>query len=138
MSRSEIVKQIRPVLAIENTGAKTEVESFQNTVLRPTLKFQHELILSLVISNPQLKANLDVSLPSDEFLKRLLRILQKDVRLRNQLIGSVIALFTVEELTLYKKYEQDLAKRIIAMAAQRITDGYYRQSELPNLNSVSG
>lgn len=126
------------MLALENKGAKTEVEAFQNAVLRPTLKFQHELILSLAMTELQRNADLNISLPSDEFLKRLLRILQKDVRLRNQLIGSVIALFTVDELMLFKRHEQELGKRIIAMAAQRITDGYYHQSELPNLNSASG
>ena len=46
---------------------------------------------------------------------------QKDAILRNTMIGMVLALMSVEELSFYMSHKNELSKRIITMLVQRLT-----------------
>ena len=50
--------------------------------------------------------------------------MQKDIALRNVLVGLVLALLTEEELPFYLDHKSDLNKRIVSMLCQRIEVGF--------------
>jgi hypothetical protein len=118
--RSQL-ESIRPViegLIVENeTG---ERESFQNHTLRPILKFQNSLILSIFrchldkykISFYQLTKE-----KQDEYIEQ---IIQKDRKFHYLLLGIVIGHFTEIEYQVYIKYEKELNRRIINLGIQRL------------------
>ena len=98
MNRSNI-KALRPEIPSAETSHSKEIETFQNAVLRPILKFQNEWIMTFILAN-----------------------IGKQNALKNQLIGSVIGLLTEEELIFYFTNQSDLNKRIYQMICQRMYD----------------
>lgn len=118
MSRTELLLSLRSEIPLDAARSSLEIEQFQNTCLRPILKFQNDALLlffKLHLSPtglPLLKKELE------DFIK--LR-LQKDAILRNTMIGMVLALMSVEELSFYMSHKNELSKRIITMLVQRLT-----------------
>ncbi|MFQ3327052.1 MAG: hypothetical protein ACI8YC_001693, partial [Salibacteraceae bacterium] len=47
---------------------------------------------------------------------------KEDQRLKNHLLSSVIAYFTIEELEFYTKNSKEISKRIVSMIIQRVED----------------
>ena len=123
MERSDSALQsLRPILYLEPTPEANVVEHFQNTVLRPIIKFQHHLILSMVTQHPSyVPAKLEV-LTDAQFLQATCILLQSNIPLRNQLIGAVLGLFTIPEFEVYSLHTTELNRRIIQMIAQRVSD----------------
>lgn len=121
---SDLKKSIRP----EINGlapASSPAEVFQNEVLRPILKMQHDLLIPIFVRYIQKKK---VPLSKWESQKQLSWIdnsLKKDQRLRQFMLGLIIGHFTVEEWQQYQTLEPELARRIIQLLIQRI------QSSLP-------
>jgi len=118
MSRTELLLTLRSEIPLDAARSSLEIEQFQNTCLRPILKFQNDALLlffKLHVSAsgiPSLKKELE------DFIK--LR-LQKDAILRNTMIGMVLALMSVEELSFYMNHKNELSKRITTMLTQRLT-----------------
>jgi hypothetical protein len=118
MSRSQLLLSLRSEIPLDAARSSLEIEQFQNACLRPILKFQNDALLlffKLHLSPtglPLLKKELE------DFIK--LR-LQKDAILRNTMIGMVLALMSVEELSFYMSHKNELSKRIITILVQRLT-----------------
>ena len=118
MSRSQLLLSLRSEIPLDAARSSLEIEQFQNTCLRPILKFQNDALLQFFKLHlsptglPLLKKELE------DFIK--LR-LQKDAILRNTMIGMVLALMSVEELDFYMSHKNELSKRIITMLVQRLT-----------------
>jgi hypothetical protein len=123
MERPDSVLQgIRPVLHLPETPDCNVVEHFQNTVLRPIIKFQHHLILSRMTQHSSyVPAKLEV-LTDAQFLQAIRAMLQSNLPLRNQLIGVVLGLFTMPEFEVYSLHNTELNRRIIQIIAQRVSD----------------
>jgi hypothetical protein len=123
MERPDSVLQaLRPALHLPETPEANSVEHFQNTVLRPIIKFQHHLIVRLVTQHPgYVTAKLEV-LTDAQFLQAIRVLLQSNIPLRNQLIGAVLGLFTIPEFEVYSLHSTELNRRIIQMIAQRVSD----------------
>ena len=61
MTRDRQVVELRPVIKTINSGlVKTDQEKFQNEVIRPIIKFQHELIVKIFSNYLQIK-NIDLT-----------------------------------------------------------------------------
>lgn len=120
MDRNSQIIGLRPVLPNVNNEVETlDVESFQNKVLRPILKFQHDILISIIdqyINDKKAKwVHWDV--PARElFLKQSL---SHDLKLRNVVIGVIVGLMQKEELYSYFQYENECRSRIIKMVVQR-------------------
>ncbi len=118
MSRSQLLLSLRSEIPLDTARSSLEIEQFQNTCLRPILKFQNDALLlffKLQLSPtglPLLKKELE------DFVK--LR-LQKDAILRNTMIGMVLALMSVDELDFFMSHKNELSKRLINMLLQRLT-----------------
>ncbi len=118
--RSQL-ESIRPT--IKGLLIKKEIstmEYFQNNTLRPILKFQNSLLLS--IFNYHLKKSkiiLDqlTDIKKEECIEK---IIQKDQKIRHVLLGVIIGHFTETEYLAYIKHEKELNRRITNILIQRL------------------
>jgi len=95
-------------------------EIFQNEVLRPILKLQNDLFIAS-FHNYISKYKRDFySLSVEKKIATIENAIQKDIKFRNALKGMIIALFTVEEYTLYIKNSSSLNKRMMNMLIERL------------------
>ena len=125
MNRTEDLLKLRPKLRrIKNELNSTLVEKFQNSTLRPILKFQHDLLMlvfhTCLIKNKILFENRSES----EKESTLTQLFQKELAFRNQSLGIIIGLFTLEEYSHFAQEPGAYTKRITAMLKQRILSTY--------------
>lgn len=123
-NRDLSVKNIRPSIPmiIEDAATSPE-ERFQNTCLRPILKFQHDLLLVVFQNYLELRKGHFYSLSKPKRLEYIDHSIRKDLKFKNLLIGIVVGQFTVEEWGIYQTYERELRKRVTGLLVQRIQDG---------------
>ncbi len=123
MNRSISVTNLRSSLSNVVTKAETsEIELFQNEVLRPILKFQNELIKSVFVGSLN-KHEKDFSKMNHQGrLDYITRVIQKDLGLRNVLIGVVLGMMTVDEIFQYYLHENEYRRRISKMIMERLAD----------------
>ena len=119
--RDKQVKDLRPKLIhLETEKEKTVEELFQNTVLRPILKFQHNILIAFITEQVINKFNIDlVKIHSNDLGIKVKTELMNNQTLRNQVFGVVVALFTVDEYHEYLKNETEYRRRIMAMVLER-------------------
>jgi hypothetical protein len=124
MNRNEL-KALRPQLFIENTESTSSIERFQNDSLRPIIKFQHEVIISLVTSHVLFNATLNSKGHRIGFQKKVREFINGQTALKNQLIGLISGVMTSSEFDFYLKKHQEINKRITQMICQRVSDTLY-------------
>lgn len=112
----------RPLLSLKK--ANSEEEIFQNETLRPILKLQHDLIITL--AQEFLKSrNITWEKVKEKDPFQWLNInIKRDIPFKNQLIGMVIGQFNKEELIEYLTFHKEMNKRIINMMTERIISHY--------------
>ncbi len=110
---------IRPVL---NLSSKITEENFQNVTLRPVLKLQHNLIISMFFHFCNKQKISIAEIKKESFQQEITTIIKKNTVLRNQLLGLIIGQFTQEEFLVYKENDSEFNKRILNMIGQRISD----------------
>lgn len=97
-----------------------ELEQFQNACLRPILKFQHAALLRYFMSQSS-EAKYP---PLKKDLENFVRVkLQKELVLRNVLMGMILGLMSVEEIDFFARHKSELSRRLVNMLVQRLTDG---------------
>lgn len=123
MNRESNIVALRPhIESIDISGISNPAELFQNTVLRPILKFQNDLLVQLVIGYVR-KRDIDIQkLDVNSKGAYVTNLLQKDIALRNIIIGVVLGLMTTEEIEKYYQIEAELRNRTIKMVMQRLID----------------
>lgn len=118
---TEAKESIRPILEISGSaGDSSAVEKFQNAVLRPIIKLQHDLLVAffedyLICKKIDL-TNLDAAKKKDV----ISRILKNDNAFKIEVRGLVIGLLTVAEYHAYLPIAGDVKKRMMAMISQRL------------------
>lgn len=112
---------IRPVIKnIATIDNKNEAESFQNTILRPILKLQHELLI-VFFENYVKRKKIDFQgLSSVKKNDLVATIFKNDTMFKTELRGMIIGHFTVSEFTVYQTISSDANKRIFAMVKERL------------------
>jgi hypothetical protein len=117
MNRNIDVFELRPAILTDADRLELPIENFQNKVLRPILKFQHELLINYFKNHNAYKL-----LPPNP--KERMLVLQnsfnKDVALRNLYLGFIVGLFTTDELLFYNQHQTELNKRTVQMLLQRL------------------
>jgi hypothetical protein len=123
MNRSISVKSLRTELPnVANYPDMSEIELFQNVVLRPILKFQNEVLIH-IFSNNLKKRDIDFQrMNLKDRIEYVTQVVQKDLGLRNVLIGIVLGLLTADEVKQYYLYETEYRRRISKMIIDRIAD----------------
>ena len=114
-----IKSDLRPILKLKESSSP--IEGFQNDTLRPILKLQNNIIVTLFNLYLENYKIILVSKPK-ELLEQIKKICQKDKSLKNQLIGVTIGMFEDEEFKTYSEYSNEFNKRIIQMIIQRLFD----------------
>lgn len=119
MNRSEQMEQLRPEISTDSGRTSLPMETFQNQTLRPVLKFQNDALIAWFKSQLQDAELPDFKLELDGFIKAKL---QKDIPLRNVLLGMVLGMMTETELLFYAENRNELNKRVLDMLHQRIRE----------------
>ncbi len=113
---------LRTYLEIRNSESTTEIELFKNQTLRPILKLQNDLYV-LIFKNFIVRQKVDFNDFTMERRKNFIaQSLQKDVALKNTLIGITLGMFTEAEMEKYFDESKEFNKRIITMLIERIIE----------------
>lgn len=118
-NRSEQLKNLRPTINVDNSKS-TDLETFQTNTLRPILKFQNDLILTIM--NQHLAENKIVvkNLTDNKKTERIHEIVKGNLQLKQLFTGITIALFTEEEITFYHENKREVVKRAITLLLERV------------------
>jgi hypothetical protein len=119
--RKEQITNLRPTIPkAELTEGISEIEKFQNTALRQIIKFQHEVIL-LVFSSYARKIHKDWGSLSNEKKEAFIEsVMSKNQQLKNQYIGIILGLLSVEEIEFYQNNSSEINRRITQIIKQRV------------------
>ncbi|MXS70671.1 glyoxalase [Flavobacteriaceae bacterium W22] len=112
--------ELRENLNIEISESVTAEELFQNTVLRPIIKLQNDILLTHFfhyLKNTKINWESFSSEKRNTFIENSF---QKDNILKNTYIGMVIGMMNVEELQIYYTENKMFNKRIINMITERL------------------
>ena len=121
--------KLRPVLKNLINSNTSDLERFQNEVLRPIIKMQNNLLVAF-FKNYIRNRKIEFNKLEAEFQKNKIKtILTKDVNFKNILIGSIIGHLNENEIKIYLKSKSELNKRIIQMVKQRLQDNLIPQEE---------
>ena len=128
MNREDKIKACRPHITLKELKNTSDEEQFQNQVLRPILKFQNELLIKLFLSNCNTYKINFKEFNNVEKYEYIENIFKKDFKIRASFIGTVVALFTIEEFEKYSVNQQLYNKRIIQMLTERLKNqtSYYK------------
>ena len=126
--RDQHLLALRPTIAAAVVNdTMTAEERFQNQTLRPILKGQNSLLLSVFRLHIKLRKNTFSEKSEQEQHQYIAQALQKDTSLRGMLKGLVIGQFTEDEFLRYAPATRTLDRRMLQLIAQRL------RSQLPAL-----
>ena len=121
--------KLRPVLKNLINSNTSDLERFQNEVIRPIIKMQNNLLVAF-FNNYIRNRKIEFNKLEAEFQKNKINtILTKDINFKNILIGSIIGHLNENEIKIYLKSKSELNKRIIQMVMQRLQDNLIPQDE---------
>ena len=125
MNRTEELIKLRPKIeAIQQDLNTSDLEQFQNETLRPILKLQHDILLALFQSSVSRNKVQFAKLKVEEKETKLDQLFQKDLSFKNQSMGVVIGMLTIEEYVIYTEDTSAYNRRIATMLKQRIMSTY--------------
>jgi len=103
-----------------NNNQSSAEEVFQNTILRPILKIQNDLLIQVFINYAKKQKNVFFSLSPEKKISYIENVIQRDIKFRNALKGMIIALFTLKEYDQYIQLSSNLNKRMMNMLVERL------------------
>lgn len=118
MRNDSLITVLRPRIDTENKTS-TEVEKFQNDVLRPILKFQHPLFEIEVANNILINKLLQKQITAEKKRYLIKGIISKTA-VKYQLVGQITGFLTEKEYQYYYTNKNEIDKRIFAMLLDRI------------------
>ena len=120
------MEKVRPQLPDTLTeGELKEEELFQNMVLRPVIKMQHDLLIMRVKSHFISKRVLFNVMDNKKRTEAIIQAFQSDHNLKKEIQGMIIGQLTVLEFQQYLKIERSLNKRIVQMVRNRMIDSLF-------------
>ena len=120
-SRDSYLKSLRPDILTKTI--KTEMSSeeyFQNTVLRPIIKFQNDLLIAVFLQFCKKYKNVFFDLSTEKKILYIESSIIKDSKLRSSFRDLIIGLFSVEEYSEYLKNASALNKRMTGIIKERL------------------
>ena len=119
--RTFLLLAIRPNLNSLDKDLNTkEIETFQNDVLRPILKFQNDLLLQIFIDYVKQYKGVFFKLSNHEKMSYIQEALSANQRLRSLILGTIVGLFTLEDYSYYRLNLSEFNKRIVALVIKRL------------------
>lgn len=120
-NRNQALESIRIQIEVKTEKASV-FESFQSITLRPILKFQNELLLS-IFANYIADNKVNFLELKDEKKEELIHLtLKKSLALKSLLLGCIIGYFTSDEYLFYVHHKNEINKRMVELLIKRISD----------------
>ena len=121
--RDKNIVLLRPkVNSNKSISYKNDIEKFQNIVLRPILKFQNDLLVEIFIFEfEKTKTKFDL-INNDQKIKLIINNLKYNNKLKQILLGTIIGMFSNNNITFYKANYSKINKRIFSMLNDRLID----------------
>lgn len=113
--------ELRPIIETKEFENSTAEERFQTQTLRPVLKLQNELILGLFKNHIIESKNSFYALNPEKKALFIENSLQKNLALKNKLLGVALGMFTLEELEIYNTQIGVFNRRISGLIIERIS-----------------
>lgn len=120
MTRESFIKEFRGQNLGEINSQSSEEEAFQNGTLRPILKLQNDLIITVFQSYLNQNKIPFNNYSMDKKIKSIEVAVLKDIQFQNILKGLVLGLFTIDEYIQYSKNASSFNKRIRSMIIERL------------------
>ena len=123
--------KVRPVLKNLINSNTSDLERFQNEVIRPIIKMQNNFLVVFFedyLKNRKIEFYI---LKYEDQENKINTILTKDINFKNILLGSIVGHFDDNEIKVYLKSTSELNKRIIQIIKQRLLDNCITQDEAP-------
>ena len=121
--RPNDLRRIRPeIRKTQQFATMRPEERFQNETLRPILKLQNPLFVSVFHHYIEKRKGVFYDLGLQKKLAYIENSLIKDQKFRNSLKGMIIGQFTVEEYQQYSLNSSSLNKRMMNMVIERLKD----------------
>ena len=98
---------------------QTPIEQFQNTAIRPILKYQHSILIVFFNSNVHVQYIVSANSSLLKKQNQLKLFVSKQLAFRAQLLGIVTGLFTELEFEFYLSEKVNIDKRITNMILER-------------------
>jgi hypothetical protein len=115
-------KKERPILSDLLNAGTSDVEKFQNEVIRPIIKMQHNLLIAFFKNYVQQRKIDFISLTLEKKKKHIRSILTKDINFKNILLGTIIGHFSMDEFAFYHQNTSEVNRRITQITKQRLQD----------------
>ena len=110
----------RPVIKINNNeDLHLAVELFQNETLRPLIKMQHDLLLTL-FNNLVKRLSIKWQVDDSKKIKLVKSQISSNTQFKNQLLGIIIGQFDKSELDKYLLNSKEYNKRTLNIVAERL------------------
>jgi len=119
--RTPLLLNIRPAIPVLSTSLVSK-EHFQNTTLRPILKFQNDLLIQVFRQHIIKRKNVFNSLNTPNQLEYIENVIKKDLKFKQLLVGLVVGHFTVEEYGTFIQNESEYIRRTTNMVIKRLQD----------------
>ena len=120
------MEKVRPKLPDALTeGELKEEELFQNMVLRPVIKMQHDLLIMRVKSHFRSKRILFNLMDNKKRTEAIIQAFQSDNNLKKEIQGMITGQLSLAEFQLYLISERSFNKRIIQMVRNRMIDSLF-------------
>jgi len=114
-------KLLRPEIKTLNDNS-SENEIFQNTVLRPIIKLQHQFLIALTKQKiNSLQINFQ-ELSDEKQHLTIENLILKDLTFKATLVGSIIGLFEIDEIDFYLAKQKEINKRILFIIQKRLSE----------------
>jgi len=110
---------MRPIIETEK-AAESEMEQFQNGVLRPIVKMQNDHILYVYQRFLRKRKVPFQSMSKQQRLDWIGNSLSKDNRLRGIMLGMVMGHFTLSEMEFFHTHESEVRRRITNLLTERV------------------
>ena len=120
-SRDSYLKSLRPDIFTKTIKTEMSLEEyFQNTVLRPIIKFQNDLLIAVFLQYCTKFKNVFFEFPIEKKILYIESAITKDSKLRTSFRDLIIGLFSVEEYSEYLKKAPALNKRMTGIVKERL------------------
>lgn len=98
------------------------MEKFQNEVIRPVIKMQHDLLIAS-FQNYLQKRKIDFSTLIDKKKRsKISSIFKTDNNYKNLVLGFILGQFSMEEFSFYIGNPSEINRRILQIVTQRLQD----------------
>ena len=122
-SRDQFLLKGRPEIpSIQNTTKTLDLEVFQNKVLRPILKLQNTIFVSVFLDELRRKKQDFTTFNSEDKHKAIQRHLNTNSSLKQRFLGIVMGLFTNTEMDFYQRHMSAINKRSYSILKIRMED----------------